>query len=214
MSPWPAPRLHPTTVNSVQFCQARHHILCPPEPPSSRVPPPLPGYNRWYISTTNNWEHFHMLLQIHESRGHSPLDAAGWLHFGEDAAEEPSSVAPSASAAPTEEGPLLSVAVATSTAAPLPSSSGASSKDAPSEKSMELGYANDPMFPVPVQLVTTPQAVPSPTEVVVATTIATPTAPEAGANGSSDTANTVLEHWADIVSNDEAEASKMDEQAG
>ncbi|KAG5716563.1 hypothetical protein E4T56_gene16221 [Termitomyces sp. T112] len=35
MSPRPIPRLHPTTVDSAQFCQARCHILYPPEPPSN-----------------------------------------------------------------------------------------------------------------------------------------------------------------------------------
>ncbi|KAG5719751.1 hypothetical protein E4T56_gene18577 [Termitomyces sp. T112] len=37
MSLRPVPRLHPTTVNSTQFRQARHHILCPLELPSSSV---------------------------------------------------------------------------------------------------------------------------------------------------------------------------------
>ncbi|KAG5337585.1 hypothetical protein C0989_009270 [Termitomyces sp. Mn162] len=169
-----------------------------------------------------------MLLQIYESRGHSPLDAAEWLHFDEDGiftlmhqlaevmrasqatAEEPSLAAPTMSAAPTEEVPLPSVAVALSTAAPPPSSSSMSSDDAPSEKSMELDYVNDSMMPIPIQPVMTPQVVPSSMEVAVATNIATPTTPEARTSGSSNMANTVLECWADIMSNEEAEASKMD----
>ncbi|KAG5338854.1 hypothetical protein C0989_005824 [Termitomyces sp. Mn162] len=113
-----------------------------------------------------------------------------------------SSVAPSTSAAPTEEGPLSSVAAATSIP---PSSSGVSLEDAPSEKSMELDYANNSTLTMLVL---------SPAEVVVATDVTTPTAPEAGSSGPSDTANAVLECWTDIVSNKEAEASKMDEQAG
>ncbi|KAG5337504.1 hypothetical protein C0989_009464 [Termitomyces sp. Mn162] len=44
MSLWPAPRLHSTTVNSTQFRQARHHILCPPEPPSILENPYAPFY--------------------------------------------------------------------------------------------------------------------------------------------------------------------------
>ncbi|KAG5353042.1 hypothetical protein C0989_010848 [Termitomyces sp. Mn162] len=124
------------------------------------------------------------------------------------AAEEPSSVAPPTSAAPTEEGPSLPVAIATSIP---PLSSGASSEDAPTEESLELDYANDSALTTPVQLATTPQVVPSPMEVVVATNIATPTTPEAGSSGPSDMANAVLEHWVDIVSNKEAEALKMDE---
>ncbi|KAG5349078.1 hypothetical protein C0989_006119 [Termitomyces sp. Mn162] len=118
------------------------------------------------------------------------------------------------SAALTEEDPSLSVAVATFTANPPLSGSGASSDDALSEKSMELDYANNPMVPMPIQLATTLQVVPSAMEAVVATNIATPTAPEAGTSGSKDIANTVLEHWVDIVSNKEAKALKMDEQAG
>ncbi|KAG5717113.1 hypothetical protein E4T56_gene6935 [Termitomyces sp. T112] len=35
MSPQPAPRSHPATVDSAQFCQAHRYILCPPELPSS-----------------------------------------------------------------------------------------------------------------------------------------------------------------------------------
>ncbi|KNZ72256.1 hypothetical protein J132_04048 [Termitomyces sp. J132] len=127
------------------------------------------------------------------------------------AAKELSSVAPPISAAPTEEGPLLSVAAATSI--PL-LSSGVSSEDTPTEESMELDYADNSALTMPVQLAMTPQVVPSPTEAVVATNITTPTTPEAGSSGLSDMANAVLEHWADIMSNKEAEASKMDKQAG
>ncbi|KAG5350150.1 hypothetical protein C0989_012482, partial [Termitomyces sp. Mn162] len=65
-----------------------------------------------------------------------------------------------------------------------------------------------------VQLTATPQVAPSPMEAVVATNVTTPTAPEAGSSGPSDMANAVLEHWVDIMSNEEAEALKMDEQAG
>ncbi|KAG5352622.1 hypothetical protein C0989_001445 [Termitomyces sp. Mn162] len=127
------------------------------------------------------------------------------------AAKELSSVAPPISAAPTEEGPLLSVAAAISI--PL-SSSGVSSEDTLSEESMELDYADDSALTMPVQLAMTPQVVPSPTEAVVATNITTPTTPEAGSSGLSDMANAILEHWANIMSNKEAEASKMDKQAG
>ncbi|KNZ79501.1 hypothetical protein J132_09569 [Termitomyces sp. J132] len=126
-------------------------------------------------------------------------------------AEEPSSVAPTAGAAPTEEGPSLSVAVAKSTATTPPLGSGVSLEHAPTEESMQLDYADNSALTTPVPPAMTPQVVPSPTEVAVVTNIATPTAPEAGTSGSSDTANAVSEHWADIVSNKEAEASKMDE---
>ncbi|KAG5348982.1 hypothetical protein C0989_006726 [Termitomyces sp. Mn162] len=136
------------------------------------------------------------------------------MRASQAAIEQPSSVAPTTSAAPTKEGPSLLVAVAPSTAAPPPLSSGASSDDSPPEKSMELDYANDSMVLTPIQLATTLQIVPSSMEVAVATNVATPTAPEARTSGSSDTANTVLECWADIMSNKEAEALKMDEQAG
>ncbi|KAG5342444.1 hypothetical protein C0989_001508 [Termitomyces sp. Mn162] len=114
------------------------------------------------------------------------------------------------SAAPTEEGPLLSVAATTSIS---PLSSSASSENALSEKSMDLDYANNSALTMPVQPAMTPQVIPSPMEVVVATNVATPTAPEAGFSSPSDMANTVLEYWANIVSNKEAEASKMDKQA-
>ncbi|KAG5350010.1 hypothetical protein C0989_000716, partial [Termitomyces sp. Mn162] len=127
---------------------------------------------------------------------------------------EPSSVAPTASAAPTEEGLLSSVAVAMSTANPPLLCSGAFSVDAPSEKSMELDYANNPMVPTSIQPATTPKVIPSATEAAVVTNIATLATSEAGTSGSRDMANAVSECWADIVSNKEAEASKMDEQAG
>ncbi|KAG5351551.1 hypothetical protein C0989_005992 [Termitomyces sp. Mn162] len=124
------------------------------------------------------------------------------------ATEEPSSVAPSASDAPTEEGPLSSVAATTTNPA---LSSSVSSEDAPAEESMELDYVDNSALTINAQLAMTPQVVSSLTEVVVATNVTTPTAPEAGTSGSSDTANAVLEHWADIMSSKEAEASKMDE---
>ncbi|KAG5335513.1 hypothetical protein C0989_001189 [Termitomyces sp. Mn162] len=117
-------------------------------------------------------------------------------------------VAPCVSAASTEEGPLLSVALATTN---LASSSGASFEDAPSEESMELDYINDSVLTMDAQPAMTPQVISSPTEAVVTTNITTPTAPEAGASGSSDMANTVSEHWADIVSSKEVAALKMDE---
>ncbi|KAG5716508.1 hypothetical protein E4T56_gene16171 [Termitomyces sp. T112] len=168
----------------------------------------------WYIPTTNDQECFYVLLQIHESGGHSPLDAAEWLHFVRAslaAAEEPLWVATSASAAPTEEGPLSSVAATTTNSA---LSSGASLENAPAEESMEFNYVDDSALTMNAQPVTTPPVVPSPREVVVVTNITTPTAPEAGTSGSSDTANAVLECWADIVSSKEVEASKMGKQAG
>ncbi|KAG5332682.1 hypothetical protein C0989_006735 [Termitomyces sp. Mn162] len=131
------------------------------------VPPAVKGYDVWYIPTANDQECFHVLLQIHESRGHSPLDAAEWLHFGEAGisthllhqpaeavraslatTEEPLSVVPSANAAPTEEGPLLSVAATTTNPA---LSSGASSEDIPTEESMELDYANNSALPTDAQ---------------------------------------------------------------
>ncbi|KAG5730761.1 hypothetical protein E4T56_gene3490 [Termitomyces sp. T112] len=167
--------------------------------------------------------------------GTSPLlttrSTSEWLCFGEEgifthlmhqpaevmkasqaATEEPSSAATTKSAAPTEEGPSSSsVAVAKSTAATPLLSSGASSEHAPTEESMELDYVNDSALTTPVPPATTPQVVPSPMEVAVATKVATPTTPEAGTSGSSNTANTVSEHWVDIVSNKEVEASKMDE---
>ncbi|KAG5338670.1 hypothetical protein C0989_006675 [Termitomyces sp. Mn162] len=145
----------------------------------------------------DNWEHFCVLLQIHESRGHTLFEAAEWLHFGEDA--------------PTEEGPLSSVAVATSTP---PSSSGAFSEDAPTEESMELDYADNSVLATLVQPAMTPQVVLSPIEAVVVTNITASTTPEAGSSGSSDMADTVLECWVDIMRNEEAGALKMDEQAG
>ncbi|KAG5352026.1 hypothetical protein C0989_004169 [Termitomyces sp. Mn162] len=106
-----------------------------------------------------------------------------------------------------EEGPSLLVAVTTTNPA---LSSSASSEDAPIEESMELDYAHNSALPTDAQSAMTPQVVPSLTEAVVATNIAIPTAPEAGNNGSSDTTNAVSEHWVDIMSSEEAEASKMD----
>ncbi|KAG5720075.1 hypothetical protein E4T56_gene8749 [Termitomyces sp. T112] len=55
--------------------------------------------------------------------------------------------------------------------------------------------------------------IPSASEVVVATNIATPTAPEAGSSGSNNMAHAILEHWADIVSDKKDAALKLDEQA-
>ncbi|KAG5349984.1 hypothetical protein C0989_000882 [Termitomyces sp. Mn162] len=125
-------------------------------------------------------------------------------------AEEPLLVASPISAAPTEEGPLLSMALATTNPA---TSSGVSSEDAPSEESMELDYIDNSALTMSVQPVTAPLVISSPTYAVVATNVATPIAPEAGSSGSSDTANAVLEHWVDIMSNKEAAALKMNEQA-
>ncbi|KNZ81572.1 hypothetical protein J132_11391 [Termitomyces sp. J132] len=133
------------------------------------------------------------------------------MRASQAATEEPSSAATTKSAAPTEEGPSLSVAVAKSTAATPLLSSGTSSEHAPTEESMELDYVNDSALTTPVPPATTPQVVPSPMKVAVATNVATPTTPEAGTSGSSNTANTVSEHWVDIVSNEKVEASKMDE---
>ncbi|KAG5350581.1 hypothetical protein C0989_010283 [Termitomyces sp. Mn162] len=106
-------------------------------------------------------------------------------------AEVPMSAAPSVSAAPTEKGPLSSVALATTNPA---LSSGAFSEDAPSEESMELDYINNSALTTDAQLAMTSQVVPSPMEAVVATNITTPTAPEAKTSGSSNTVNAVLEH--------------------
>ncbi|KAG5719174.1 hypothetical protein E4T56_gene11829 [Termitomyces sp. T112] len=83
--------------------------------------------------------------------------------------------------------------------------------DAPSEESMELDYANNLAVRTSVQPVTSSPVVPSPSDAAVATNIATLAAPETVSNGSSDTANAVSECWADIMSNKEAVASKMDE---
>ncbi|KAG5352521.1 hypothetical protein C0989_001955 [Termitomyces sp. Mn162] len=127
------------------------------------------------------------------------------------ATQEPLPVAPSVSAAPTEEGPLLLVAVTTTN---LASSSGASSEDAPAEESIELDYVNHSALTMDAQPAMTPQVILSLMEAVVATNVATLTAPEARTSGSSDMANAVSECWADIVSSKEAEASKMEKQAG
>ncbi|KAG5334190.1 hypothetical protein C0989_004135 [Termitomyces sp. Mn162] len=192
------------------------------------VPPALVGYNGWYTPTTDNQECFQVLLQLHESRGHSPLSTAKWLHYGEVGifthllhqpvevvkavlvqAEEPFSMDPPTSAALIEEGPSLSVAIAATDPA---MSSGASSQNTPAE-SMELDYANDSVASTNSQLEATPSVVPSPSDAAVATNIATPAAPKPGSGGSIDTALAVSECWADIVSNEEAAASKMDEWA-
>ncbi|KAG5348966.1 hypothetical protein C0989_006836 [Termitomyces sp. Mn162] len=173
------------------------------------VLPAVEVYDRWYAPTADNRECFQVLLQIQESRGHYPLDVAKWLHYSEAdifthllhqpaeevraalaPAEEPVPVALSTSAAPTKEGPLLLVASATTNPA---SSSGASSEDTPSKKSIELDYINNSALTTNAQLAMTLQVVPSPMEVVVATNIATPTASEARSSGPSDIANAVLE---------------------
>ncbi|KAG5351949.1 hypothetical protein C0989_004401 [Termitomyces sp. Mn162] len=92
-------------------------------------------------------------------------------------------------------------------------SSSVSSQDAPTEESMELDYADNSLAPTNPQLAMTPQVIPSPSDAAIVTNIATPTAPEAGSSGSIDTANAVSECWADIMSNEEVAASKMDEWA-
>ncbi|KAG5352683.1 hypothetical protein C0989_001147 [Termitomyces sp. Mn162] len=117
-------------------------------------------------------------------------------------------MAPPTSKAPTEEGPLLSVAEATINPA---IGSGASLDNTPTEESMELDYANDSALPTSVQPAMTSSVISSPLDAAVVTNIATPATTETVSNGSSDTANAVSEHWADIVSNKEAVASKMDE---
>ncbi|KAG5353536.1 hypothetical protein J132_10169 [Termitomyces sp. J132] len=122
--------------------------------------------------------------------------------------EEPFSVDPPMSAAPTEEGPSSSVATATTD---LATSSGVSSQDTHTEESMKLDYANDSVALTNLQPDVTPSVIPSPLDAVIATNVATPTAPEAGSSGSIDMANTVSECWADIMSNKEVAASKMDE---
>ncbi|KAG5353270.1 hypothetical protein C0989_008776 [Termitomyces sp. Mn162] len=111
--------------------------------------------------------------------------------------EEPSSVDPPMSAAPTEKGPSLSVALATTDSA---MSSSASSQNAPAEESMELDYTNNSLAPTNSQPVMTPQAVPSPSDAAIVINVATPTAPEVGSSGSIDMANTVSNCWVDIMS--------------
>ncbi|KAG5333927.1 hypothetical protein C0989_004638 [Termitomyces sp. Mn162] len=118
--------------------------------------------------------------------------------------EEPFSVVPLLSAAPTEKGPSLSVVLATTNPA---MSSIASSQDTPTDKSMELDYANDSLAPTNSHPATIPQVIPSPLDVTIATNIATLATFEAGSSGSNDMANTVSECWADIMSNKEAVAS-------
>ncbi|KAG5337025.1 hypothetical protein C0989_011127 [Termitomyces sp. Mn162] len=146
---------------------------------------------------------------------------AEWLHYSEAAifthllqcaqVEEPFSVAPPPSAAPTKEGPSSSVALATTN---LAASSIASSQDVPTEESMELDYADNFLVPTNPHPETTPQVVPSPLDMAIVNNIATPAIPEAGPSGSIDTANAVLEHWVDIMSNEAAAALRMDEQVG
>ncbi|KAG5340733.1 hypothetical protein C0989_000512 [Termitomyces sp. Mn162] len=92
-------------------------------------------------------------------------------------AEEPFSMDPPTSAAPTEEGPSLSVAMAATNPA---TSSGASSQNTPTEESIELDYANHSVVPMTSQPDATPSVVPSPSDAAVVTNIATPAAPEAG----------------------------------
>ena len=43
------------------------------------------GYNGWYYPTSNNWEHMHVLIQLLESCGLTPLADGEWLHYSEDA---------------------------------------------------------------------------------------------------------------------------------
>ncbi|KAG5351688.1 hypothetical protein C0989_005282 [Termitomyces sp. Mn162] len=112
--------------------------------------------------------------------------------------EELASMDPFMSAAPTEEGPSLSVALSTTNHA---TSSSVSSQNAPTEESMEQDYTNDSLAPTNAQPVMTTQVIPSPSDAAIATNIATPSAPKARSSGSSDTANTVSECWADIMSN-------------
>ncbi|KAG5340200.1 hypothetical protein C0989_002602 [Termitomyces sp. Mn162] len=90
-------------------------------------------------------------------------------------------------------------------------SSAASSQDAPMEESMELDYANDSLALTNPYPETTPQVVLSPLDAAIATNVANLAIPEARLSGSSDTANAVLECWADIVSNKKAAALKMNE---
>ncbi|KAG5333809.1 hypothetical protein C0989_004751, partial [Termitomyces sp. Mn162] len=109
-----------------------------------------------------------MLLQLYESRGHSPLSAAKWLHYSESGifthllhqpvevvgatlaqAEEPSSIDPPTSAAPTKERPSSSVASATMDPA---TSSSASSQNTPAKEFMELDYADNSLAPTNSQL--------------------------------------------------------------
>ncbi|KAH0591485.1 hypothetical protein H2248_001551 [Termitomyces sp. 'cryptogamus'] len=168
-------------------------------------------------SDDNTNEHCHKKQYNANARqlGHSPLGTAKWLCYGESGifthllhqsaevvraalaqAEEPSSVDSSMSAALTEEGPSLSVALATTN---LAMSSSVSSQNAPAEESMELDYTNNFSAPTNPQIATTPQIDPSPSDAVVATNIATTTALEAGSSGSIDMANAVLEHGIDIM---------------
>ncbi|KAG5338969.1 hypothetical protein C0989_005468 [Termitomyces sp. Mn162] len=104
--------------------------------------------------------------------------------------EEPFFVDSSTNAAPTKEGPSLSVAMATTDCT---TSSGASSQNAPTEESMELDYTDDSVVPTNPQPEVTPPVIPSPLDAAVTTNVATPAAPEAGSSGSIDMANTILE---------------------
>ncbi|KAG5348879.1 hypothetical protein C0989_007453 [Termitomyces sp. Mn162] len=105
--------------------------------------------------------------------------------------EEPFSMAPPPSAAPTEEGPSASMVLAATHSAV---SSDASSWDTPTEESMELDYADNSLVSTSPSPEMTPQVVSGPSDMAVATNIATPAIPEAGPSGSSDMANAVLEH--------------------
>ncbi|KAG5349115.1 hypothetical protein C0989_005810 [Termitomyces sp. Mn162] len=125
-------------------------------------------------------------------------------------AEEPFSMDPPTSAAPTEEGPSLSAATA---ATDLATSSSAFSQNTPIEESMKLDYTNNSVVLINPQLEATTSVIPSPLDAVIATNVATLTAPEAGSSGSIDMANAVSECWMDIMSNEEVAALKMDEQA-
>ncbi|KAG5334674.1 hypothetical protein C0989_003182 [Termitomyces sp. Mn162] len=125
--------------------------------------------------------------------------------------EEPFFMVPPPIAVPTEEGPSLSVASATTNPA---ASSITSSQNAPTEESIKLDYANNSLVPTNFHLTMTPQVVPSPSDVAIVTNAATLATPEAESSGSIDMANATLKCWADIMSNKEAAALKMDEQAG
>ncbi|KAG5333591.1 hypothetical protein C0989_005264 [Termitomyces sp. Mn162] len=138
------------------------------------VPPALEGYNGCEAGIFT-----HLL--------HQPAEV---VRASLAEVEEPFSVVPPPSAAPTEEGPSLSVASATIDSA---ASSIASSQDTSTEESIKLDYAYDSSAFANVPPEMTPQVVPSPSDVAVAINIATPAIPEAGLSGSIDTANAVLE---------------------
>ncbi|KAG5335702.1 hypothetical protein C0989_000614 [Termitomyces sp. Mn162] len=105
--------------------------------------------------------------------------------------EEPFFVDPPISAAPTEERPSSSVAIATTDPA---TSSGASSQNASAEEFMELDYTDNSVEPTNHHSEATSPVVPSLLDVAIVTNIATPTALEAGSSGSIDRANSVLKH--------------------